>query len=80
MRAAIAEKIAQVTNKAKVVKPILVKNNIYVMEKAEGISLSYLNGYGVSKNLAIAVKWYRKAAKQGDRSAIATLKELGVSH
>ena len=35
-----AEKIAQVTNKAKVVKPILVKNNIYVMEKAEGISLS----------------------------------------
>ena len=35
-----ALKIAQATQKAKVVKPILVKNGVYVMEKAEGITLS----------------------------------------
>lgn len=35
-----AERIAKVTSKAKVVKPIEVKNGVYVMEKAEGISLS----------------------------------------
>lgn len=35
-----ATRIAKVTQKAKVVKPLEVKNGVYVMEKAEGISLS----------------------------------------
>jgi len=35
-----AERIAKVTTKANVVKPILCKNGVYVMEKAEGITLS----------------------------------------
>ena len=35
-----ALRIAKATTKANVVKPILVKDGVYVMEKAEGISLS----------------------------------------
>ncbi len=39
---ASAKKLAEVTKKAQVVKPITVKDNIYVMEKANGISLQSL--------------------------------------
>lgn len=34
-----AKKLAGVTTKAKLVKPITVKDNVYVMEKADGVSL-----------------------------------------
>ncbi len=37
-----AQELAMVTKQAKVVKPIEVKNNIYIMEKADGISLQNL--------------------------------------
>ena len=37
-----AEKLLKSTKAAKVVKPIKVRNNVYVMEKADGISLSSL--------------------------------------
>lgn len=41
-----AQKLAKTVKKADVVKPIEVKNNIYVMERAEGISLSDFNEFG----------------------------------
>ena len=40
-----AKQIKKYTSKAKVVKPIEVKDNIYVMEKANGISLKTLQEY-----------------------------------
>ncbi|MBQ3101422.1 hypothetical protein IJC60_00290 [bacterium] len=40
-----AEELAKVTQKAKLVKPVMVKNNIYVMEKADGITLSDFSEY-----------------------------------
>jgi TPR repeat protein len=36
----------------------------------------YKNGRGVSKDELEAVKWYRKAAEQGNDCAIKALKEL----
>ena len=36
----------------------------------------YEDGKGVSKNLAEAVKWYRKAADQGDEDARKALERL----
>ncbi len=41
-----AKKLAQTVKKADVVKPIQVKDNIYVMERAEGISLADFNEFG----------------------------------
>ena len=40
-----ALELAKVTRQANLVKPIRVKNNVYIMEKAPGISLSTLNSY-----------------------------------
>ena len=37
-----AQKLAKITKEAFVVKPMEVKDNIYVMEKANGISLKTL--------------------------------------
>lgn len=37
-----ANELAKVTKQSKVVKPIEVKNNVYIMEKADGISLQNL--------------------------------------
>lgn len=45
-----AQELAKVTKKAKLVKPITVKNGLYVMEKADGISL---DDFGTYQNL----KW-----------------------
>ena len=39
----------------------------------------YLNGEGVTKDYAEAVKWFRKAAEQGQAEAKEALKALGVS-
>ena len=41
-----AKKLAKSTKTANVVKPIEVKNNIYVMERADGISLADFNEFG----------------------------------
>ena len=38
----------------------------------------YYNGWGVKKNNAEAVKWYRKAAEQGNDLAIEAIKRLGA--
>lgn len=37
----------------------------------------YRSGSGVTQNLNVAAKWYRKAAEQGCASAIKALKALG---
>ena len=37
----------------------------------------YFNGWGVSKNMAEAVKWYKKAARQGIPNAKKALNNLG---
>lgn len=47
-----AKKLAQTIKKANVVKPIEVKDNIYVMERAEGISLSDFNEFGKKIRMA----------------------------
>jgi TPR repeat protein len=39
----------------------------------------YENGYGVSKDLAAAIKLYKKAARWGNVEAQKHLKRLGVS-
>ncbi len=39
----------------------------------------YENGDGVTKDIPTAVDWYRKAAAQGNATAIAALKRLGYS-
>jgi len=36
----------------------------------------YLNGYGVKKNKTTAIDWFRKAAKQGFKSAKETLTQM----
>ena len=38
----------------------------------------FRQGILVERDLAEAVKWYRKAAEQGDEEAIYWLKELGI--
>ncbi len=38
----------------------------------------YVFGDGVKQDYAEAVKWYRKAAAQGDAQAISVLKKLGM--
>ena len=44
-----AQELAKVTKKAKLVKPITVKNGLYLMEKADGISLSDFCNFNVLK-------------------------------
>ena len=56
-----AEKLAKSTTLANVVKPIEVKNNIYVMEKAEGISLEALVKLN---NLEWEINYYKRMAKK----------------
>lgn len=45
-----AQELAKVTKKAKLVKPITVKDGLYLMEKADGISLSDFCNFTVLKN------------------------------
>ena len=40
--------------------------------------LYYANGKGVAKDFLEAVKWFRKAAEQGDEDAKSALRRLGV--
>ena len=40
-----------------------------MMEAQYNLGLCYYNGKGVTKNYTEAVKWYRKAAEQGDAYA-----------
>lgn len=44
-----AQELAKVTQKAKLVRPITVKNGLYLMEKADGISLSDFCNFNVLK-------------------------------
>lgn len=44
-----AQELAKVTTKAKLVKPVEVQDGLYVMEKADGISLSDFGKYANSK-------------------------------
>ena len=37
----------------------------------------YHNGTGVQRNLSEAIKWYRKAAQQGNKTAQDYLRKLG---
>ena len=37
----------------------------------------YEKGYGVTKSITEAVKWYRKAAEQGNENAKTNLRKLG---
>lgn len=43
------------------------------------IGWCYQNGLGVAKDVHEAVKWYRKAAKQGNARSQKKLKQLGKS-
>ncbi len=43
------------------------------------LGLCYYTGNGVAKDCAEAVKWFRKAAIQGNQTAIANLKRLGIT-
>ena len=49
-----AKRLAETVKKANVVNPIQVKDNIYVMERAEGISLADFNEFG---NKFARIKW-----------------------
>ena len=40
-----------------------------------GLGLIYANGEGIEKNLTEAMKWYRKAAEQGNENALNNLNE-----
>ena len=42
------------------------------------LGLMYFNGDGVTKDDVKAVKWFRKAANQGDEDAKEFLRELGI--
>lgn len=46
-----AKELAKVTKQAKVVNPRLIKDNIYVMDRADGISLAALNKFQNCKEL-----------------------------
>ena len=39
----------------------------------------YGAGKGVPQDVEVAVKWIRKAAKQGNELAIKTLRDMGIS-
>lgn len=39
----------------------------------------YKNGYGVPKDRAEAIKWYKKAAAQGNEAAKKELQKMGVA-
>lgn len=58
-----ARELAKVTKKANVVKPIEYKNGVYLMEKAEGISLGNLAEYCKAKQMLTPEgrqwAWYR---------------------
>ena len=41
------------------------------------LGIRYYSGDGISKDKSEAIKWFRKAAEQGDEDAIEVLKELG---
>jgi len=41
------------------------------------LGVCYKNGWGVTKDLAEAVRWFRKAARQGDQNAQKILNDLG---
>ena len=43
------------------------------------IGVCYYNGYGVSQDVVEAVKWWRKAARQGNQRAKKALNVLGVA-
>ena len=43
------------------------------------LGVFYENGYGVTKDYTEAVKWWRKAAEQGDAEAKIKLNDLGVN-
>ena len=49
------------------------------IEAQYNLGESYEYGEGVMKDYEEAVKWYLKAAKQGDEEAQQKLKELGES-
>ena len=40
------------------------------------LAAMYANGRGTKKNKTKAIQWYKKAAEQGDETAIEALKEL----
>lgn len=86
-----AQKLAKSTKMANVVKPIEVKNNIYVMERADGISLADFNEYSkriLEKKAAIEIykkgdsEWYTEnlnKAKQELEEILSELKEkIGI--
>lgn len=59
-----AQELAKYTSKANVVKPVAVKNNIYVMEKANGISLQNLMKYLESNDSVKRYETLLEAAKK----------------
>lgn len=45
------------------------------------VAYAYMKGYfGYSMNKNLAIQWYKKAANKGDKSAIKSLKELGIDY
>jgi len=59
-----ANELAKVTKKAKVVKGIEVKDNIYVMEKADGISLETLTNYIKGSDRIEWIEWNIKRCQE----------------
>ena len=41
------------------------------------VGLCYENGNGVNQNIFVAKRWYKKAAKNGDKEAEKALERLG---
>ena len=48
-----------------------------VTNSMTGLARLYLNGFGVERDRAEAIKWYRTAAELGNLDAILELKNLG---
>ena len=46
------------------------------MDVPNNLGICYENGYGVTQNMGKAVKWYRKAAEQGDAYAQRRLENI----
>lgn len=72
-----AKRLAETVKKANVVKPIEVKDNIYVMERAEGISLADFNEFGDKISRARwDVEFYEKFANDGSAYSYVSQAEL----
>ena len=57
---------------------LLTEVSSWTMVAQYNLGFVYANGRGVAKDDVEAMKWYRKAAEQGNENAKSALRRLGV--